>query len=105
MAYKPCRDCPHCHSTFATFSNKQIAQFYFRPVLDDQEEPIPAYFRCCCSVVHQQAPRIGWSNLAQHVKTQHLDYAEIMRATAPVAIGTLAPWNREHSLNVFGWMS
>ncbi|ETM30505.1 hypothetical protein L914_21818, partial [Phytophthora nicotianae] len=82
-----------------------IAQFYFRPVLDDQEEPIPAYFRCCCSVVHQQAPRIGWSNLAQHVKTQHLDYAEVMRATAPVATGTLAPWNREHSLNVFGWMS
>ncbi|ETN12780.1 hypothetical protein PPTG_08830 [Phytophthora nicotianae INRA-310] len=55
------------------FANKK---FYFRPVLDDQEEPIPAYYRCRCSVVRQQAPRTGWSNLAQHVKTQHLDYAD-----------------------------
>ncbi|OWY95877.1 hypothetical protein PHMEG_00034003 [Phytophthora megakarya] len=95
------------HSKFSTamFSNKQIAQFYFRPVLDDQDEPIPVYYCCRCSVVRQQAPRTCWSNLAQHVKTQHLDYAEVMRAAAPAATGTLAPWIRQHSLNLFGWMS
>ncbi|ETL26016.1 hypothetical protein L914_20103, partial [Phytophthora nicotianae] len=69
-----------------------IAQFYFRLVLDDQKEPISAYYRYRCSVVRQQAPRTGWSNLAQHVKTQHLDYAEVMRAAVPAATGTLAPW-------------
>ncbi|KAG2774322.1 hypothetical protein PC129_g21528 [Phytophthora cactorum] len=49
------------------FSNKQLALFYFKPVLDDQDEVIVGYYRCRCSLVRQQASRTRWSNLAQHV--------------------------------------
>ncbi|KAG2790922.1 hypothetical protein PC129_g16966 [Phytophthora cactorum] len=86
------------------FSNKQLALFYFKSILDEHGEAIIAYYRCRCWLVWQQAPRTDWSNLAQHVKTQRPDYAEVTGAAAPAATGTLVPWFRQSSLTLFGWM-
>ncbi|KAG3090598.1 hypothetical protein PI124_g17334 [Phytophthora idaei] len=86
------------------FSNKQLALFYFKPVLDDQDEAIIYYYRCRCSLVRQQAPRTGWSNVAQHTKPQYTDCAEVMGAAAPAATGTLVPWIAQSSLTLFGWI-
>ena len=86
------------------FSNQQIARFFFTAVLDEQDEPIIGTFRCHCSTVRQQSPKTGYSNLIQHVKAQHPDYEDRMRAATTEGAGTLAPWVRQRSLTLFGWM-
>ncbi|ETL79685.1 hypothetical protein L917_19740 [Phytophthora nicotianae] len=87
------------------FSSKADCSILFSSSPRRPGEAYSAYYRLRCSVVRQQTSRTGWSNLALHVKTQHLDYVEVMCAAAPAATGTLAPWIRQHSLNLFGWMS
>ncbi|POM81937.1 Hypothetical protein PHPALM_31 [Phytophthora palmivora] len=86
------------------FTNQQVANFYFQQVLDAQDEPVTGYCQCRCSRVRQQAPRTGYSNLVSHVRRQHPDFEEVMRSAAPAETGTLVPWIRRHSLNLFDWL-
>ncbi|KAF1775219.1 Ribonuclease H-like domain [Phytophthora cactorum] len=86
------------------FTNRQVATFYFQQVLYAQDEPVAGYFRCRCSRVHQQAPRTGYSNLVSHVRSQHPDFEEVMGSAVPAETGTLVPWIRRRSLNLFGWL-
>ncbi|KAG3153986.1 hypothetical protein PC128_g22468 [Phytophthora cactorum] len=86
------------------FTNRQVATFYFQQVLDAQDEPVAGYFRCRCSRVRQQALRAGYSNLVSRVRRQHPDFEEVMRSAVPTETGTLVPWIRRRSLNLFGWL-
>ncbi|EGZ10799.1 hypothetical protein PHYSODRAFT_337571 [Phytophthora sojae] len=86
------------------YTNRQVATFYFQQVLDAQDEHVAGYFRCRCSCVRQQAPRTGYSNLVSHVRSQHPDFEEFMRPAAPAETGSLVPWIRQRSLNLFGWL-
>lgn len=84
------------------FTNKHLTKFYFKPVLDEQDEAVGGYYPYRCSPVRQQEPRTGWSNLAQRVKSQYPDYAEIMRDVAPAATALLVPWIRQSDRIRFG---
>ncbi|KAG2880522.1 hypothetical protein PC110_g20675 [Phytophthora cactorum] len=86
------------------FTNRQVATFYFQQVLDAQDELVAGYFRCRCSRVRHQAPRTGYSNLVLHIRSQHPDFEEVMRSAVPAETGTLVPWIRRRSLNLFGWL-
>ncbi|KAF1783287.1 hypothetical protein GQ600_25915 [Phytophthora cactorum] len=89
---------------FTIFTNRQVATFYFQQVLDAQDEPVAGYVRCRRSRVRQQAPRTGYSNLVSHVRSQHPDFEEVKRSAVPAETGTLVPWIRRRSLNLFGWL-
>ncbi|KAF1778265.1 hypothetical protein GQ600_4500 [Phytophthora cactorum] len=74
------------------------------PAVWTRREPVSGYFRCRCWRVRQQVPRTGYSNLVSHVRSQHPDFEDIMRSVVPVETGTLVPWIRRRSLNLFGWL-
>ncbi|OWZ22932.1 hypothetical protein PHMEG_0002283 [Phytophthora megakarya] len=63
------------------YTNTNIAGFYFTSVVDAFDEDVKGLFRCRCGTARRQAPHTGYSNLVQHVRTQHPDYATVVRET------------------------
>ncbi|KAG3198242.1 hypothetical protein PC128_g6195 [Phytophthora cactorum] len=62
------------------FSPRQVYSYFFKVILDDQDEPT-AHFRYQCSFVRKQAPKTGYSNLFDHVLKQHPDFVATMLAS------------------------
>ncbi|ETI56083.1 hypothetical protein F443_01335 [Phytophthora nicotianae P1569] len=67
----------------ATFTNRQVANFYFRPCRDQYDEVILEYFRC---------------------RREHPSFAAEMLAATPGETGSLLHYVRRSALNTFGWL-
>ncbi|POM67895.1 Hypothetical protein PHPALM_16014 [Phytophthora palmivora] len=85
-----------------SFSVKQVCAFFFKPLLDEQDEPT-CFFRCQCLVVRKQEHKAGYSNLMSHIRQRHPDYAAVMAASG-TASGTLAAFVDKKSLTIYSWM-
>ncbi|KAF1785576.1 hypothetical protein GQ600_16930 [Phytophthora cactorum] len=83
-------------------TNRQDATFYFQQC-GRAGEPVSGYFRCRCWRVRQHVPRTGYSNLVSHVRNQH-PTSKISALCSTRETGTLVPWIRRRSLNLFGWL-
>ncbi|ETP25848.1 hypothetical protein F441_01314 [Phytophthora nicotianae CJ01A1] len=88
----------------ATFTNRQVANFYFRPCRDQYDEVILEYFRCRCGAVRKRAPGSGYTNLMQHIRREHPSFAAEMLAATPGETGSLLHYVRHSALNTFGWL-
>ncbi|ETP20713.1 hypothetical protein F441_05619 [Phytophthora nicotianae CJ01A1] len=84
------------------YTNARIASFYYTAVVDAFEETVEGLFRCRCGTLRRQGPRTGYSNLIQHVRSQHPDYADVMRE-ADDGRGTLQAWIRQRARDVHGY--
>ncbi|KAE9352356.1 hypothetical protein PR003_g4407, partial [Phytophthora rubi] len=84
-----------------TYSNAQIAGFYFRPCHNGNDEVIPEYFRCRCGTVRKQTHRNGYSNLMQHVRREHSDYEAVMLDASTAETGSLINFVRHSALNFY----
>lgn len=84
------------------FTNKQVCDFFFKPVLDHQDEPT-SFFRCRCSKVRKQDIKTGYTNLMSHVRSQHPNFtAEI--ANSGMAGGTLIGFVDTKNQTVYSWV-
>ncbi|ETM38746.1 hypothetical protein L914_15071 [Phytophthora nicotianae] len=91
--------------TNPTYTNAQVSGFYFRPCRDDNDEVILEYFRCCCGTVRKQSHRNGFSNLMQHVRREHPDYAAVILEATTAQMGSLVNYVRHSAFNLHAWMS
>ncbi|KAG6943229.1 hypothetical protein JG688_00017707, partial [Phytophthora aleatoria] len=87
-----------------SYTNAQVAGFYFRPCRDQDDDVILEYFRCRCGTVRKQTSRNGYSNLMQHVLREHLDYEVVMLEATAAQTGSILNFIRHSSENLFGWM-
>ncbi|KAG6969241.1 hypothetical protein JG687_00003349 [Phytophthora cactorum] len=87
-----------------SYTNAQVAVFYFRPCRDQDDEVILEYFRCRCGTVRKQTNRNGYSNLMQHVLREHPDYEVVMLEATAAQTGSILNFIRHSSQNLFGWM-
>ncbi|ETO78802.1 hypothetical protein F444_06353 [Phytophthora nicotianae P1976] len=88
----------------ATLTNRQVANFYFRPCCDQYDEVILEYFRCRCGAVRKRAPGLGYTNLMQHIRREHPSFAAEMLAATRGETGSLLHYVRNSALNTFGWL-
>ncbi|KAE8914368.1 hypothetical protein PF005_g14522 [Phytophthora fragariae] len=70
-----------------SFTNKQVCDFFFKPVFDYQDEPT-AYFCCRFSKLRKQDSKTGYTNLMSHISAQHPIFAAEM-ASSGLDSGTL----------------
>ncbi|KAF1788234.1 hypothetical protein GQ600_11969 [Phytophthora cactorum] len=84
------------------FSNKQISSSSTNPAVTSRRArrllPLPLRRRS------PTGTRTGYTNLVQHVVSQHPDHQATMQAASPGETGTLASCVRQRSINLFGWM-
>ncbi|KAF4045963.1 hypothetical protein GN244_ATG01631 [Phytophthora infestans] len=72
-----------------TFTPRQICSFFFKPCLDEEEEPTGYYAYKTCGKCRKHTPKTGYTNLVTHVRTK-LPHCEIdMRDATVTASGTL----------------
>ncbi|GMF65281.1 unnamed protein product [Phytophthora lilii] len=86
------------------FSPRQIAAFFFKPVLDEEGD-ITGYHACkACGKRLKHAPRNGYTNLVTHVRTSHPWFESEMRDATAAATGTLVPWVSQKASNCYAWL-
>ncbi|KAG6587068.1 uncharacterized protein IUM83_02731 [Phytophthora cinnamomi] len=88
----------------ATFTNWQVANFYFRPCRDQYDEVILEYFRCSCGAVRKRAAGARYTNLMQHIRREHPAHTTEMLAATPGETGSLAHYVCHSAQNMFGWL-
>ncbi|ETP47049.1 hypothetical protein F442_06809 [Phytophthora nicotianae P10297] len=88
----------------STFSNAQIAEYFYSPCRDQYDESVPEYFRCRCEKVRKQTSRNGFTKLMQHVHSEHPTFQEEMLADTTAQIGSVAHDARRTAMNHFGWL-
>jgi hypothetical protein len=87
-----------------TYSNTQVAGFYFRLCHNGNDEVTPEYFRCRCGTVRKQTHRNGYSNLMEHVHREHSDYEAVMLDASAAELGSLINFVLHSALKLYGWM-
>ncbi|KAG2840055.1 hypothetical protein PC129_g3290 [Phytophthora cactorum] len=87
-----------------TFTNGQVANFFFRPCRDHKDEVILEYFRCTCGAARKRATGTGYTNLMQHIRREHPAFAEEMLVTTPGETGSVVHYVRHSAQNTFGWL-
>jgi hypothetical protein len=86
------------------FTPKQIAAFFFKPVLDEEGE-LTGYQICkVCNKRRKIAPNNGYTNLVTHVRSAHPAFESEMRDASVAATGTLVPWVSEKASTRFAWI-
>ncbi|ETL33178.1 hypothetical protein L916_14313 [Phytophthora nicotianae] len=85
------------------FTPRQIAAFFFKPVLDEEGE-ITGYHACkACGKRRKHAPGSGYTNLVTHVRASHPRFESEMRDASAAATGTLVPWVSQKASNRYAW--
>ncbi|POM64171.1 Hypothetical protein PHPALM_20333 [Phytophthora palmivora] len=84
------------------FSTRQVCGYFYKVVLDAQDEPTP-YHRCQCGVVHKQEPKTGYSNLFEHVIKRHPNFVATMLVSG-TNNATLVSFIDQNSQTVFCWI-
>ncbi|ETI30477.1 hypothetical protein F443_22400 [Phytophthora nicotianae P1569] len=88
-------------ATSNPFSTHQMCSYFYKPIVDAQDEPT-GYFRCQCNVVRKQAPKTGYSNIFDHVLKRQPDFVGTMMASS-TNTATLS-FVDQKSQTVFSWM-
>jgi hypothetical protein len=90
--------------TAKVFSPKQIAAFFFKPVLDEEGE-LSGYQICkACGKQRKVALNNGYTNLVSHVRSAHPSFESEMRDASVAATGTLVPWVSQKASTRYAWM-
>ncbi|KAG6969000.1 hypothetical protein JG688_00005517 [Phytophthora aleatoria] len=89
-------------ATNNSFGTRQACSYFFKVVLDAQDEPT-AYVRCQCTVVRKETPKTGYSNVLDHVLKRHPAMVAIMLASGTNTT-TLASFIDQKSQTVFCWL-
>ncbi len=64
------------------FTNKEISLTYFKlekQIIGEKNQHI-GQFQCRCGIKRSQDLAKGYQNLISHIKTEHLDYLEVMQS-------------------------
>ncbi|POM64142.1 Hypothetical protein PHPALM_20371 [Phytophthora palmivora] len=88
----------------SSFTQKQVAFFYFAPCLDDNGEPT-CYYKCkVCCTTHKQVDGRGVTNLTQHIRLKHPNFETEMLATGSGRTDSILPWISRKAQNRYGWL-
>jgi hypothetical protein len=86
------------------FTPKQVALFFFKPLLDDNEDPTDYHVCKACGKYRKQTPGKGFSNLESHVRLQHPTYEREMANAGSADTVSLISWVSKKASNRFSWM-
>ncbi|ETL24307.1 hypothetical protein L916_21679, partial [Phytophthora nicotianae] len=67
-----------------------IAAYFYSPCRNQYDEPVPEYFRCRCWKIRKQTSRNGFTNLMQHVRSEHPTFQEEMLAATTAQTSSVA---------------
>lgn len=89
-----------------SYRDKELAAFYFRPVVGADGRPSLTKFRCRCGQELKQQRKSGHGNLAAHVRAKHPDHDEFIHSEGQKQANALfgAVCVTEKARNIFGWM-
>eukprot|EP00644_Phytophthora_capsici_P018775 jgi/Phyca11/133227/e_gw1.373.12.1 len=83
------------------FTPKQIAAFFFKPVLDEEGD-LTGYHACkACGKRRKHVAKNGYTNLVTHVRTAHPRFESDMRDASEAATGTLVSWVSQKASNQY----
>lgn len=85
------------------FTNKQICDYYMKPVLDDLGHPTGRYL-CRCGRTYQKSGS-GYTNLTGHIKNVHKDFVTVMQAALPSETGSLFCFLENQAMNMYKWIN
>ncbi|KAG3093117.1 hypothetical protein PC121_g3350 [Phytophthora cactorum] len=92
------------NSARQAFTPKQIAAFFFKPMLDEEGD-LTGYHVCkACGKRRKHAPNNGYTSLVTHVRTAHPSFEHDMRDATTAATGTLIAWVSQNASNHYGWL-
>ncbi|POM75405.1 Hypothetical protein PHPALM_7499, partial [Phytophthora palmivora] len=74
------------------FTPKQVAAFYFKPLLTEDGEPTGLHACKACGKTRKHMPKTGYTNLVSHVRSDHPRFEAEREAASTAATGTLPPW-------------
>ncbi|KAG2778840.1 hypothetical protein PC116_g19590 [Phytophthora cactorum] len=86
------------------FTPKQVASFYFKPLLAEQGDPTGLQICKACRKTRKHAPKTGYTNLVSHVRSDYPRFEVEMEAASTAATGTLIPWVRQKASNRYAWI-
>ncbi|KAG3107651.1 hypothetical protein PI124_g13392 [Phytophthora idaei] len=88
----------------AAFTPRQIAEFYFKPCLDDEGEST-GYKTCkACGKCRKHSTGTGYTNLVSHVRSAHPNFEVDMTNASAAATGTLVSWVSQKASNRYAWL-
>lgn len=80
--------------------NIEYVNFYFKPLKNDEER-----YKCKCGKLRKQAKKTGYTNLMDHIRTQHKDYVDVVKNQKKNGQLDLAGFTpSEAATQVFGWL-
>lgn len=80
--------------------NIEYVNFYFKPLKNDEER-----YKCKCGKLRKQAKKTGYTNLMDHIRTQHKDYVDVVKNQKQNGQLDLAGFTpSEAATQVFGWL-
>ncbi|POM80844.1 Hypothetical protein PHPALM_1266 [Phytophthora palmivora] len=86
------------------FTPKQVAAFYFKPLLAEDGEPTGLHACKACGKTRKHMPKTGYTNLVSHVRSDHPRFEAEMEVASTAATGTLLPWVRQKASNRYAWL-
>ncbi|ETK73477.1 hypothetical protein L915_19598, partial [Phytophthora nicotianae] len=88
----------------AKFLPKQVATFFFKRLVNDNNDPT-GYFECkACGRSRKQAAGTGYTYLVNHVRNEHPTFEREMESSSASATGSFIPWVRQKASNRFAWL-
>lgn len=80
--------------------NIEYVNFYFKPLKNDEER-----YKCKCGKLRKQAKKTGYTNLMDHIRTQHKDYVDVVKNQKKNGQLDLAGFTpSEAATQVYGWL-
>ena len=77
---------------------KAIVKRYFTEFPEDNSK-----WKCRCGKILTQKPNTGWSNLFQHIKSQHSDYLQDAQSTLQSFVVS-KPASTKKAANIYSWL-
>jgi hypothetical protein len=90
--------------TKSKFTPKQVAAFYFKPLLTEDGDPTGLQACKACGKTRKHAPKTGYTNLVSHVRSDHPMFQAEMEEASTTATGTLLPWVSQKASNRYEWL-
>ncbi|GMF43775.1 unnamed protein product [Phytophthora fragariaefolia] len=90
--------------TKSKFTPKQVATFYFKPLLTEDGDPTGLQACKACGKTRKHAPKTGYTNLASHVRSDHPRFQAEMEEASTAAKCTLLPWVSQKASNRYAWL-
>lgn len=90
-------------SPVSRYTRKQICDVFFKPIRDENDDCM-GFYRCRCGVQRKQDAKRGYTNLINHIYSQHPDYETTLDSFQGGNNGTLLSFVDKKSANIFGWL-